>query len=245
MSESQAGHALVNDPANTTADPADIPLDLTGGDLTADDLRRPIVYAYLRVSTGVQDVENQKHGILQYVNDMRLGSVIYVEDVASGKKKWRERKLGELLLKTVKPRDTIIFAETSRIARSTLQVLEVMEHCAEQGVKMHIAKERRVIDDSPNSKIIQTVLGMAAEIERDMISLRTKEALAARKAAGMQLGRPRGKAPSTKLDAREMEIRGYLDKKINKRSIAKLVDCAPSTLYEWMKRKGIRGPHKG
>lgn len=236
-------HATVTDPANTIADPKDMALDLVGaGAPTDDDLRAPVVYAYLRVSTGQQDVDNQKHGILEYANQMRLGAVVFIEDTASGRKKWRERKLGDLVNVTAKKRDTILFAETSRIARSTLQVLEVLQECAEKGVRVHMAKERRVIDDSLDSKVMVTMLGLAAEIERDMISIRTTEALAARKAAGVQLGRPKGQAVKTKLDDREMEIRGYLDKGINKRSIAKLVDCAPSTLYEWFKRKGIRGP---
>ncbi len=85
-----------------------------------------------------------------------------------------------------------------------------------------------------------TVLGLAAQIEREFVSQRTKEALAARKQAGMQLGRPPGPAARHKLDDRKMEIRGLLDKQVNKRAIAKIVDCAPSTLYGWMKRKNIQ-----
>lgn len=235
-------HAINTDPANTKAAAQDLSLDLG---VTADDLRAPVNYAYLRVSTGEQDVKSQKHGILEYVNQNGLGKVTFIEDTASGRKKWRERKLGELITDTVKSRDVIIFAETSRIARSTLQVLEVLQECATLGVTVHMAKEGRVIDDSLGSKVMVTVLGLAAEIERDMISIRTKEALAAKKAAGVILGRPHGsRSAKTKLDDHEHVIRGYLDKKISKRAIAKLVDCAPSTLYEWLKRKGIRGPNQ-
>ena len=210
------------------------------------------VYAYLRVSTDAQDVENQKHGILEYANTHDLGKVIYVEDNASGKLNWTERKLGELILETASAGDTILFSEFSRIVRSTLQVLEVLKTAVELNIQIHIAKDKIVMDDSIQSTIYATVLGLAAEIERNFITLRTKESLAKRKqeiaekgyflnAKGEKvtsLGRPRGKASITKLDKREREIKGYLKKGVSKRSIARIVECAPNTLYTWLKRKG-------
>ncbi|MBE9045886.1 recombinase family protein [Pleurocapsales cyanobacterium LEGE 10410] len=190
------------------------------------------IYAYLRVSTNQQDVDNQRHGILEYANQKSLGHLEFVEDSVSGQKRWRDRELGKLLTKTSQSGDTIVFAEISRMARSTLQVLEILECCMQRGISVHIAKQRMVLDDSMPSRITATVLGLVAEIERELISLRTTEALAKRKAAGKTLGRPRGKrSASLKLDAKEQEIKMYLAKGISKRSIAKLVDCAPSTLY--------------
>ena len=211
------------------------------------------VYAYLRVSTDAQDVENQKHGILEYANTHDLGKVIYVEDNASGKLNWTDRKLGELILETAAAGDTILFSEFSRIGRSTLQVLEVLKTAVELNIQIHIAKDKIVMDDSIQSTIYATVLGLAAEIERNFITLRTKESLAKRKqeiaekgyflnAKGEKvtsLGRPRGKASITKLDKREREIKGYLKKGVSKRSIARIVECAPNTLYTWLKRKGL------
>ena len=195
------------------------------------------IYAYLRVSTNQQDVDNQRHGILEYANQKSLGHLEFVEDSVSGQKRWRDRELGKLLTETASADDTVVFAEISRMARSTLQVLEILECCMQRGVSVHIAKQRMVLDDSMPSRITATVLGLAAEIERELISLRTTEALAKRKAAGKTLGRPKGKqSASLKLDAREQEIKMYLAKGISKRSIAKLVDCAPSTLYYWLKR---------
>lgn len=210
------------------------------------------VYAYLRVSTDAQDVENQKHGILEYANALDLGKVIYIEDSASGKLSWTDRKLGELVNETAAAGDTILFAEFSRIGRSTLQVLEVLKAAVELNIQIHIAKDKIVMDDSIQSTIYATVLGLAAEIERNFITLRTKESLAKRKleleekgffinAKGekvTQLGRPRGKASITKLDKREKEIKDYLKKGVSKRSIARIVECAPNTLYTWLKRKG-------
>ena len=194
-------------------------------------------YAYLRVSTDQQDVDNQRHGILEYANQRGITGLQFVEDNASGKIKWRDRKSGDLLLKTMQPGDTVLFAEVSRMARSTLQILEMLEHCAAQNFVVHIAKQNMVFDDSLNSKITATVLGLAAEIEREFISMRTKEALAKRKAAGMVLGRPKGKAKKLKLDKKSAEIRKYLELGISKSAICKLVDCAPSTLYEWIERR--------
>ena len=104
-------------------------------------------YAYLRVSTDRQDVENQKHGILEYCNDRGITGLEYVRDAASGKVKWRDRQLGGLLTEMCQPGDTVVFAEISRLARSTLQVLEILEYCAQQRINVHIAKQRMVLDE--------------------------------------------------------------------------------------------------
>ena len=168
-------------------------------------------YAYLRVSTDAQDVQNQKHGVLEYANQHGLSSMQFIEDSVSGKKPWKERALGQLLVNAGEG-DTVIVSEVSRLARSTLQVLEILQHCTEHQINLHIAKNSMIFDNSMQSRITATVLGMAAEIEREFISSRTKEALAARKAAGVKLGRPQGKAQKLKLDdkaGRDSEIPGY------------------------------------
>ena len=198
-----------------------------------------VAYAYLRVSTNQQDVDNQRHGCLEYANKNSLGHLEFVSDSVSGQKRWRERELGKLLTNTAKAGDVII-AEISRMARSTLQVLEILECCMQRELTVHIAKQQMVLDDKLPSRITATVLGLAAEIERELISMRTKEALAKRKASGKPLGRPKGRqSAKLKLDPRKEEIQLYLDKGISKRSIAKLVDCAPSTLYYWLERNQL------
>jgi DNA invertase Pin-like site-specific DNA recombinase len=199
-----------------------------------------VIYAYLRVSTNQQDVDNQRHGILEYVNQQSLGHLEFISDSVSGQKKWHDRKLGELLTSKTVRGDVIIFAEISRMARSTLQVLEILECCMQRELTVHIAKQQMVLGDNLPSRITATVLGLAAEIERELISMRTKEALAKRKASGKPLGRPKGRqSAKLKLDPRKPEIQLYLDKGISKRSIAKLVDCAPSTLYYWLGRNQL------
>lgn len=198
------------------------------------------VFAYLRVSTDHQDVANQRHGIYEYANAHQLGPLHFVEDTVSGQIRWRDRPIGYLLTATAQSGDVVMFAEISRMARSTLQVLEILEYCAGAGITVHVAKQKMVLDSSMQSRITATVLGLAAEIEREFISLRTSEALAKRKAEGKPLGRPKGRrATRVKLDDHEAEIRRYLAKGISKRAIAKLVDCAPSTLYDWLERRNL------
>jgi len=97
-----------------------------------------------------------------------------------------------------------------------------------------------VMDGSMQATITATILGLAAQIEREFLSLRTREALAHRKSQGLPLGRPRGQAKQVKLDIHQKEILVYLDKGVSKRSIARILDCSPSTLYSWLKRKKIR-----
>jgi DNA invertase Pin-like site-specific DNA recombinase len=199
-------------------------------------------YAYLRISTDAQDTANQKYGILEYANRNHISGLVFVEDTVSGKKAWAERKIGELIHETMQRGDVLIVAEISRLARSTLQVLDILEQGAKKGLSIHISKQNLVFTEKGDmtSNIMATVLGMVAQIEREFISLRTTEALALRKAQGVKLGRPSRPAERVKLDNHEKEIRAYLAKGISKRSIAKLVDCAPSTLYDWLERKGIR-----
>ena len=197
-------------------------------------------YAYLRVSTDAQDVQNQKHGVLEYANRHSLTAMEFVEDSVSGKKPWQERELGKVLHKAQEG-DTVVVAEVSRLARSTLQVLEILQHCTESQINLHIAKNNMIFDNSMQSRITATVLGMAAEIEREFISSRTKEALAARKAAGVKLGRPQGKAKNLKLDAKRDEIQKYLDMGVSKAAIAKIVDCPATTLYDYCKVRKLKG----
>lgn len=198
-------------------------------------------YAYLRVSIDAQDTANQRLGILEYTNKNGLTALTFIDDTASGKISWKARKLGELIQTNMIKGDTLVVAEISRLARSTLQVLEILEHCAQSGINVHIAKQNLVFTEQGNmtSTIMATVLGMVAQIEREFISMRTIEALAVRKAAGVKLGRPIGRLAKVKLDNRADEIKEYLRKGVSKQSISKIVDCAPSTLYDWIKRRNI------
>jgi DNA invertase Pin-like site-specific DNA recombinase len=195
-------------------------------------------FAYLRVSTDHQDNQNQKLGILDYSNAAHLTHLHFVEDTTSGKVPWKDRKIGEIL-QSAKKNDVLIVAEVSRLGRSALQVLEILEFAAQHEISVHIAKNRFIMDGSMQATITATILGLAAQIEREFISLRTKEALAKCKQDGKKLGRPKGPAKTLKLDQNHDEIMGYLQKKISKRSIAKLIECSPSSLYAWLKKRRI------
>ena len=195
-------------------------------------------FAYLRVSTDRQDAKNQKLGILDYCNSQNINNLKIVEDTISGTTSWRDRAIGTLIEGGITG-DIIVVAEVSRLGRSILQVLEIMEKAAQKGISIHIAKNRMVMDGSMQSTITATVLGLVAQIEREFLSSRTKEALQQKKLEGIKLGRPKGQSDILKLDAFRDQISGYIKKGINKRAIAKLIECSPSTLYHWLKRRHI------
>ena len=193
-------------------------------------------YAYLRVSTDSQDLNNQKVGVVDYAMAKNIPITKIIEDKVSGRIDWRNREIGKLLDKAVKG-DVILTSEISRLSRSTLQVLEILKVAADKEVSVHIIKNSLIMDGSISSTITATVLGLAAEIERELISCRTKEALAKRKADGFTLGRPKGEAVHLKLDEAEKSIDHYLQLGINKVAISKLVNCTPATLYSWLKKR--------
>lgn len=195
-------------------------------------------FAYLRVSTDKQDTQNQKLGVLDYCNSHNISPITFIEDNASGSIPWRERVIGAIIA-NAKAGDFIVVSEVSRLGRSILQVLEILEIAAQKEVSVHIAKNRIVMDGSMQSTITATILGLVAQIEREFISARTREALQKRKLDGVKLGRPKGQADTLKLDNYRSEITEYLKKNINKRDIARLIGCSPSTLYQWLKRRHI------
>ena len=193
-------------------------------------------FAYLRVSTNSQDAENQKLGVLDYCNSKNLVPLKIVSDEVSTQIGWNDRKIAEILNEAL-PGDTLIVSEISRLARSTLQVLEILELAAKKRVSVHIVKNGLVMDGSIQATITATILGLAAQIEREFISMRTKEALTRRKESGLPMGRPKGRAPKVMLDPHREMIQSYLKKGVNKRSIAKIIECSPTTLYSWIERE--------
>jgi len=195
-------------------------------------------YAYLRVSTDNQDLENQKLGVLEYCARKHISPLQIIEDTISSKKSWKQRALGKIILQA-KNGDLLVVAEVSRLARSTLEVLELLQAAAQKQMIVHIAKNHIIMDGSLQAHITATILGLAAQIEREFISSRTREALALRKAQGLKLGRPPGPSPNLKLDQNRDLIVSYIKKGVSKRSIARIVECSPSTLYDWIKRRKI------
>jgi len=199
--------------------------------------REPKTVAYLRVSTGDQDLEKNKYDILHYTNEMGFGKVIFFEETVSGGKPWRERKLGAIIDDLLEG-DHLIVPELSRLGRSMLEIMEILSIAKDRGISVYAVKGNWSLNSTIESKIIGMVFAMAAEIERDLISQRTKEALRARKAAGVKLGRPRGPGRS-KLDQHREEIVALLKNGSTKTFVARRYGTTPENLYNWLRKNRI------
>ena len=154
--------------------------------------------AYIRVSTDKQTLENQRDEITRFIKKKGITVDRWVEEVVSGKVKQSDRKLG-YTLKRLKKGDTLIVSELSRLSRTLLDIMFIMRSLLERGVTLYSVKENFCLADNINSKVILFAFGLAAEIERDLISARTKEALATKKAQGVVLGRKAGDCPKMKI----------------------------------------------
>ena len=198
---------------------------------------KPRVVGYLRVSTGAQELEKNKADILQLANTRDLGRVVFIEEIVSGKVNWRQRKIA-VILDGVNKGDSIIVSELSRLGRSMLECMEILSVSLSKGVNIFAVKGNWNLDDSIQSKIIAMAFSMAAEIERDLISSRTKEALRHRKAQGMKLGRPTGPGKS-KLDKFRPEIDALLANGSSQRFIANRYETTEANFTNWMKKNGI------
>ena len=160
--------------------------------------------AYLRISTVDQDIEKNKSDILKLANEKRLGYVEFIEEQISGKVSWRNRKIFAIINEAKKD-DVIIVSELSRLGRSMLEIMEILSIATQKQLKIYSVKGDWHLDGSIQSKVMAMVFSMASEIERDLISSRTKEALRFKKENGIKLGRPKGPGKS-KLDKFKPEI---------------------------------------
>ena len=194
-------------------------------------------YAYLRVSPDRQETENQRFEILTYTNEKKLGNVEFIEETVSGRKSWKNRKIGELIPK-LKKGDILLVSELSRLGRSMLEIMELLSILLRAGVEVHVIKNRQVLKDDLHSKVFAMAFSIAAEIERELISQRTKEALQRRKAEGKPLGRPKG-SYSSKLDQYRDQIEEFLSKGVSISSIAKIIGVPYGTLWGYLKRRNM------
>lgn len=191
-------------------------------------------YAYLRVSTIDQNTEKNKMDVLKFVNDKKLGNVEFVEEQISGKSNFKNRQLGALLERMEKG-DILIVPELSRIARSITQIFEVIDITKQKGIELYSIKENFTnTDKSITSTVTTTVFALVAQIERDLISLRTIEALQAKKANGEKLGRPKGRGKS-KLDENKEEILKLVELKVPKTIIARQYNTSTANLHRFLR----------
>jgi DNA invertase Pin-like site-specific DNA recombinase len=199
---------------------------------------KPKTVAYLRVSTTDQELEKNKADILHLANDKNLGKVEWVEEQVSGRVSWKKRKVAQIL-EGLKGNDNLLVSELSRLGRSMLECMEILSIASQRGVNVYAVKGNWQLDQSIQSKILAMAFAMAAEIERDLISQRTKEALAARKRAGKKLGRPKGSGKS-KLDKYRPEIEALLKNGSTQKFIANRYGTTEANLSRWLKKHGLR-----
>lgn len=197
------------------------------------------VVGYLRVSTVDQDTEKNKADVLAFANNKRFGGhVEFVEEKVSGLKSWKRRKLAQVV-EDLNQDDVLIVPELSRLGRSLVEVLEVLNVLTDKDVAVFSVKENFQLNDSGiQSKVMSTMLALFSDIERDLISARTKEGLAAARAKGRQLGRPKGPGKS-KLDPFQPEIEALLKNGSKKVFVASRFGVTPATLTHWLKRHGL------
>lgn len=194
-------------------------------------------FAYLRVSKLDQDLDKNKLDILRLAHEKRLGHVEFVEEKVSGKVSWRKRQIANVL-EQAQEGDAIIVSELSRLGRSMLECMEILSLAMQKNVRIYAVKGNWQLDNSIQSKIVAMAFAMAAEIERDLISQRTTEALAARKQQGKPLGRPKGVGKS-KLDDHKVEILALLKNGSTKTWIANKYGTTRRNLSHWLKQHGV------
>ncbi|WP_291529252.1 master DNA invertase Mpi family serine-type recombinase [Bacteroides sp. UBA939] len=195
-----------------------------------------MVYAYIRVSTDKQTVENQRFEIQNFANERRLVIDKWVSETVSGTKAAKDRKLGPLL-KKMKKGDTLILSEISRLGRNLMSIMSMLNLCMTKETFVLTVKEKYELGNNINSQVLAFAFGLSAQIERDLISQRTKEGLARRKAAGQQLGRKKGdKNSHYKLSGKEKLILTMLEYKYSKAAICRKLKCNIKTLDEHLIR---------
>lgn len=193
-----------------------------------------MIYAYLRVSTAQQDEDNQRLGIEHKAKALNLCIDKTYIDRISGTTEPDKRQLGRLL-RRVHTGDVIIVSEISRLSRRLFVLFRVLEELLSKGVKIYSVKDNYTLDDSIQSKVLAFAFGMAAEIERNLIAMRTREALELRKQMGIKLGRPVGsKTKVPKLEKHKDRIARMLKRGYSKAKIARKVKCTDKTLRKYL-----------
>ena len=198
-----------------------------------------MIYGYIRVSTDKQTLDNQRFEIEKYCKDRNLIVNSWIEETISGTKHVDDRKLGKLLYK-LRSGDILICAELSRLGRNMFMIMSILNYCMENGIKVWTIKDGYQLGDDLTSKVLAFAFGLSAEIERNLISQRTKEALARKKAEGVILGRPKGRKSSYyKLSGKENIIHNLRIKGLSYSKIAKILGVHRNTLSSFIKNNNL------
>ena len=196
-----------------------------------------MIYGYIRVSSDKQTVENQRFEISNFCEKNSLTIDVWVEETISGMTRVENRKLGKLL-KKMKKGDVLICSELSRLGRNLLMIMGVLNECMNRDIQVWTIKDNYRLGSDINSKVLAFAFGLSAEIERNLISQRTKEALARKKAEGVVLGRPKGsKSAKTKLSGQEKQIKELLGKKVSYSAIGRILGVHRITVSSFVKEK--------
>ncbi len=197
-------------------------------------------YAYIRVSTDKQTIENQKYEILKFVNQKNIPIENWVEETVSGTVNSKDRKLGEVITKLQKG-DVLIVTELSRLGRSLLDVMTILNSLMKKEVKVFSIKENYELGNNISSKVLAFAFSLSAEIERQLISQRTKEALQRRKSEGKPLGRPFGyKLDKVKLSGQEGKIKELLKYGVSNRAISRMYNVSHNTVAHFVRSRDIK-----
>jgi DNA invertase Pin-like site-specific DNA recombinase len=196
--------------------------------------------AYVRVSTEAQDVTHQRLAVLEFARTERMVVDTFLEMQASSRHSLKVRQI-EVLFDSLERGDTLIVSELSRLGRSVGEIITTVDRLVHHQIRVFALKEGLRLTGAQDlqSRVIVTLFGLFAEIERTLLSLRTKEALAAARAAGKRLGRPPGALGKSKLDGKEQEIQTLLGLQVSKASIAKITGVDRSTLYHFMQSRHL------
>ena len=198
-----------------------------------------MIYGYIRVSTDKQTTENQRFEILKYADEKKIHIDEWIEETVSSIKALSHRRLGTLITE-MKKGDVLLVSELSRLGRSLMEVMSILHTLMEKGVKVFTTKERYELGNNINSKVLAFAFSLSAEIERSMISSRTKEALARKRSEGKRLGRPKGRLSSvTKLTGKDDIIRDYLSKRIPQTVMARLLGVNRLTVRNYIKTRKL------
>ncbi len=198
-----------------------------------------MVYGYIRVSSDKQTVENQRYEIIQFAERNNICVDGWIEETISGTMQYDKRELGKLL-DNVQKDDMILCSELSRLGRSLFMVMEILNQCMKRECVVWTIKDGYRLGDDIQSKALAFAFGLSAEIERNLISQRTKEALARKKAEGVILGRPKGRKSShVKLSGKENVISELLIQGVPKTKIAEIFKVNRNTVYKFIQDKNL------
>ena len=196
--------------------------------------------AYLRISTVGQDCDNQRLAILDYAHRRKINIDEFISMQVSSRKTLKQRGILELL-KRLEPGDVLLVSELSRLGRSVGQIIQMIDHLVTNQIRFVAIKENIELSGKQDiqTKVMVTMFGLFAEIERDLISERTKEGIAAARIKGKIIGRPKGTLGKSKLDGKDSEIRLLLEKDVGTTSIAKIMGVSRTTLRHFIRTRRL------